>query len=301
MEVSIIIVNYHSDELLREAIISIREKTVGVKYEILVVDSDPCGYTEAMLESIAGDISIRYIPMAENRGFGAANNEGFRFARGKYLFCLNPDTLLVNNAVRILADYIDNHPECGACGGNLFHKDMSPALSFRRILPGPFWEISEKYRRHPERLLYGRNTKFNHSCRPLNVGYITGADLMLRKSLIDKIGGFDPDFFMYFEETDLCSRIHNAGFTVMSVPQAKIIHLEGQTIGTQALNRRKLEYYEQSRVLYYNKNLTPEKAAKALQIHIKKLIKSSSKPGIAGEEARLQLELCRKFSGISTV
>ncbi len=287
MDVSIIIVNYHADKLIADTLDSISEKTNGVEYEVIIVDSDPRDDTQRFFNSLEGSKPMKYIPMDTNRGFGAANNEGFRHASGKYLFCLNPDTLLINNAIKILADYMDNHSDCGACGGNLFHEDMRPALSFRRILPGKFWEFSEAHHRHPERLLYGRNTKFNHSRHPLKVGYITGADLMLRADLIDKIGGFDPAFFMYFEETDLCFRIHKSGHSVMSVPDARIIHLEGRCIGTQPINYKKLEFYAKSRAIYYKKNLSVKKSDEAIKIYLNYLRKTASKPGHRGEEAHI--------------
>lgn len=290
MDVSIIIVNYHTEVLIRDALVSIEEKTSGVDCEIIIVDNDPTDTSRALLGSIKCGMPLKYLAMTENKGFGMANNEGFRHASGKYYFCLNPDTLLVNNAIGILFDYIDSHPRCGACGGNLFHEDMSRAISFRRILPGVLWEFSESVKRHPERLLFGRNTRFNHTGHPLKVGYISGADLMLRADLIKGIGGFAPEFFMYFEETDLCARIRRAGFDVVSVPQARIIHLEGKSMGLEEVNHKKLKYYSRSKVEYYRRNLPLEKAAKAYGFHLRALRKRAAGNGGGAESARAQLE-----------
>lgn len=294
MDVSIIIVNYHTEKLICDAVRSISEKTSGVDCEIIIVDSDPVEESRFVLGSIDCGMPVTYVEMPENRGFGMANNEGFRYASGKYLFCLNPDTLLVNNAIKILFDYMESHPQCGACGGNLYHEDMTRAISFRRILPGPFWEFSEGMKRHPEHLLFGRNSKFNHSGRPVKVGYITGADLMLRADLIGGTGGFAPEFFMYFEETDLCARIHKAGYNVISVPDANIIHLEGKSMGNAAVNHNKLRYYAQSRVAYYKRNLPLRKAAAAYRIHLRNLRKWAKREGLGGEEARVHLSYTLK-------
>ncbi len=294
MDVSIIIVNYHTEDLILDAIRSIEERTVGIDCEIIIVDSAPTAESRSMLNLSGGSVPVRYMEMPENRGFGTANNVGFGVAKGKYYFCLNPDTILVNNAVKILFDYMDSHPKCGACGGNLYHEDMSRAISFRRILPGPLWEFSEGMKRHPEHLLFGRNSRFNHTSHPIKVGYITGADLMLRAELIKEIGGFAPEFFMYFEETDLCARIHRAGYDVVSVPQAKIIHLEGKSMGGETVNHNKMKYYAQSRVEYYRRNLSLGKAARAYRFHLRNLRKAASRGGLGGEISRVHLGMTLK-------
>ena len=290
MDVSIIIVNYHTEGLIKNAIDSVIEKTGGVTYEIIVVDSAPDDSARNVLGAIKPGVPYRYLELAENRGFGAANNEGFRYATGKYLFCLNPDTLLVNNAVKILFDFMETHARCGACGGNLFHADMRPTHSFRRILPGTLWEISEGMNRLPEHLLFGRNSKFNHSGRPKKVGYITGADLMLRRDVVKETGGFAPEFFMYFEETDLCSRIRKSGYDIFSVPAAEIIHLEGQSMTTEEVNTKKFKYYADSRVEYYKRNATLKEAAKAYKIYLKNLRKSAKNTDEIGKIAQVHYQ-----------
>ena len=260
--VSIIIVNYNSLHLIEDCIESIIARTSGIDYEIIVVDytyQPCCGYM--ICRRFGG--RVRTLELPDNVGFGGANNEGFNIARGEYLFCLNPDTLLVNNAVKMLAECLDCYPQAGACGGNLFGPDMRKAHSFRRITPGLFWEISERLRRHPERLIFGRNTRFNKSSRIKSVGYITGADLMLRRTALEQTGGFSPEFFMYFEDTDLCRRLRKLGWKLLSVPQAKIIHLEGGSFKTDDSEEtrrkmmRRIEMYEQNRHTYYRLHHSP--------------------------------------------
>lgn len=286
MDVSIIIVNYHTESLIKDAVDSIIEKTAGLTYEIIVADSAPDDSARKVLSGLTPGVPYRYVELSENEGFGSANNEGFKYAKGKYLFCLNPDTLLVNNAVKILFDFMEAHPRCGACGGNLYHADMRPAHSFRRILPGILWEISEGMKRLPEHILFGRNSKFNHSGRPKKVGYITGADLMLRGDVIKKIGAFAPEFFMYFEETDLCCRIRKSGYDIYSVPAAKIIHLEGQSMTGEEVSTKKFKYYADSRVEYYRRNATLKGAVKAYKIYLKHLRKAAKRSGEIGKNSR---------------
>jgi GT2 family glycosyltransferase len=177
-----------------------------------------------------GGPPITYIKLPENIGFGRANNEGAKIAKGRNLFLLNPDTILLNNAVKILSDYLDSNSRTGCCGGNLFDADKKPTYSFKRFFQfSIFGEISALLLNTPEYLLYGKNAIFNHTEKPLTVAHVTGADLMIRKAVFDEHNGFDPDFFMYLEETELEWRIKKSGYIITSVPDAHIIHLESKS------------------------------------------------------------------------
>ena len=252
LEVSIIIVNYNTSNLINSCIESIFKMTSGVKYEIIIVDNA----TEDLSNTIynARDSRVKLVQLTKNIGFGLANNEGFKIARGRNIFCLNPDTIIINNAIRILSNYLDEHPEVGACGGNLYDEDMKPTLSFRRIFPGIFWELNELLHLLPERIIFGKNSRFNSSDKPFEVSYITGADLMLRHEVAKAIGGFSKEFFMYYEETDLCKRITKMGYKIVSVPSAIIQHLEGRSFGDSEFNKGRIERSERGRCIYYRRN-----------------------------------------------
>lgn len=252
MDVSIIIVNYNTSALINDCIRSIFNYTKGIDYEIIVVDNASENLSET-IES-ASDPRVHLIQLPKNVGFGRANNAGFKVAQGRNLFCLNPDTLLLNNAIKILSDFLDANLGAGACGGNLFDTDMQPTLSFRRLLPGVHWELNELLHLWPERLFYGRNQRFNYTNTPLNVGYITGADLMIRASIANYLGGYSPEFFMYYEETDLCARIHRAGYGIYSIPTAHIQHLEGGSFDNNTINTSRFERSERGRAIYYRRN-----------------------------------------------
>lgn len=252
-DVSIIIVNYNTSKLINDCIESIIKLTNGVTYEIIVVDNNTEDLSEVIKE--ASNPIVRLIQLPENVGFGRANNEGFKMSQGRNLFCLNPDTLLLNNAVKILSDYLDTHPECGACGGNLYDENLKPSLSFRRILPGIFWEVNELLNIIPEKLLWNKNRIYNTSNRAINVGYVTGADLMIKSVLFESLNGFSTAFFMYYEETDLCKRIKNLNFKIKSIPQAKIQHLEGKSFdNSDSINHKRLERSEHGRSVYMHRN-----------------------------------------------
>jgi len=252
MEVSIIIINYNTVSLLCDAIDSVLEKTTDISYEIIVVDNNSSDNSENIIPEKYSE-KVVFLKLPENIGFGRANNEGVKIAKGRNIFFLNPDTILVNNAVRILSDYLDNHSEVAVCGGNLYDADMKPTHSFARHFFSVFYEVDFFFMNCLSRIKYGKNSNFNYSEKELEVMCIVGADLMIKKLVFEKVGGFDPDFFMYHEEQELCFRMNKNRYKIMSVPTAKIIHLEGKSF-TSNWSRLKIELGARS--LFYKKTHT---------------------------------------------
>lgn len=240
MDVSIIIVNYHSAQMVIECVESIYKRTSGITYEIIVVDNDSGDNSATHLKNVLGD-KITLVLADENLGFGKANNLGAEYAKGEYLFLLNPDTLLVNNAIKILHDFMKSNHNTGVVGGNLFSPDMQAVPSYclqfddlnterkkaswRGILMNKIVQIATA--KHRKQIFAG---EFNYSGDEKKVAYIFGADMMIPKKLFDNLGGFDPDFFMYSEEQELSWRVTAKGYNIVNIPQAQIIHLEGATV-----------------------------------------------------------------------
>lgn len=249
MNVSIIIVNYNTVSLLCDAIDSVLEKTTDISYEIIVVDNNSSDNSENIIPQKYGD-KVIFIKLPENIGFGRANNEGVKLANGKYLFLLNPDTILLNNAVKILADFLENNANAGICGGNLVDEKRQAAHSYSMILPSITWELNILFAEFPEKLFFSKNVWFNHTGKARKVAHITGADLMIKADLFRRLNGFDADFFMYFEETELTFRLKKVGFEVYSIPQAEIMHLEGKSIGT---DEKRVKMILSGRNLFYKK------------------------------------------------
>lgn len=257
MDVSIVIVNYKTTDLIVNCINSIRKYTREISYEIIIVDNNSGDNCHDTLRRAFPQDNLVFISLNDNRGFGMANNEGFRVAKGRNVLCLNPDTLLMNNAVKILSSYLDEHEDVGACGGNLYDEDLCPAYSFSRMLPSFIWELNILAFGKIERFLYKDNRNFNNMGTPIEVGYITGADLMVKNKVIEQTGGYSPEFFMYYEDTDLCCRIKRKGYKIMSVPAANIQHLEGKSFGRgeNEVNERRIDMSEGSRLIYYMMNV----------------------------------------------
>lgn len=226
VDVSVILVNFNTFDLIKNALDSVFRHTVAVSFEVIVVDNNSDRAIRERLFSLYGD-SVKVILLPENLGFGRANNEAIKIACGKALFFLNPDTVLHNNGIKMLYDYLYSDTSIGACGANLTNSENKPTHSFGRLFPTFLYELDILFFRWCSLVRFGRNRKYNYSNKPIRVAYITGAALMVKSSVINEIGAFDPDFFMYYEDTELCYRINQKGYTLKNVPWVTIQHLEG--------------------------------------------------------------------------
>lgn len=221
MDVSVIIVNYNTRKLTAACIDSVYAKTRKVSFEIILIDN---ASTDGSKEFFERDSRINYIYNTENLGFGRANILGYKYASGRNIFLLNPDTILLNNAIKELCNYIDNHPNVAICGGNLYSREGVPSLSHQQqgdiLLP-----LLLRY--YFRKLIPNQN--FNHTHQPLSVNMLSGANMMIRRTIIEEIGFFDPDFFMYFEDNEFCHRVRKHHYKIVNYPGARIMHLEGQS------------------------------------------------------------------------
>lgn len=249
LDVSVIIVNYNTLEVTAKCIDSIYEKTEKISFEVIVVDN---ASNDGSKDFFGKDHRIKYIYNDENLGFGKANNLALNSAEGRNILFLNSDTLLINNAIKILSDFLDSHPRKGACGGNLFNFDMMPTHSYKKRYYSIWSELNCLLHCIPTRILKDKNDSFNNSGNPIEVAYVTGADLMVKKRVLDETGSFCPDFFMYFEDEELCRRIRNHGWKICSVPDAWIMHLEGWSSEKHS-STRKNPMYQESRKKYLEK------------------------------------------------
>lgn len=240
MDVSIIIVNYNTALLLKNCLHSIIEKTIDLDYEIIVVDNASTDDSVVMIE--LNFDKVKLIKSDENIGFGRANNKGAKYADGKYFFFLNSDTLLINNAIKILFDFMENDANLnvGACCGNLYKQDLSPNYSYSLNLPSLLSIF--KYRAH----LRIKDENFNHTNVNKDIINVIGADLFIKKKLYDLLDGFDPKFFMYVEDSEFSYRINKTKYKIVSIPNAKIIHLQGKSSTNTFKIRMEIDGY-----LYY--------------------------------------------------
>ena len=228
-QVSVIIVSYNTKELTINTIKSVVDKTEDINYEIIVIDNDSKDGSVEELKKIFQD-KIIIIESKENLGFGRANNLGIKHSKGKYIFLLNSDTELINNAIKIFYEYMEQNGKVGVCGGNLYNVNNVPEVSYVLYKNNIFSFFFYSYLSIIQDYFY-KITKmrknwfhFNYSNKIKEVGYISGADMFIRKEALDKSGLFDENIFMYCEDGDLNFRIRNEGYNIKSIPQVKIFH-----------------------------------------------------------------------------
>lgn len=246
-DVSVIIVNYNTKVLTENCIDSIVKHTTDINYEIILVDN---ASSDGSIEYFENFNNIKFIKSEKNLGFGRANNLGYKHALGKYIFLLNSDTIFLNNVLKILYQKMEELSQNVAFIGCplLSHDGISYTTSY-----GTFPKISEIFKALRD-LYYGKFIKPNINNNsdlpidklPLEVDYITGADLFMRKNIIDQFGLFDSDFFMYFEETELQNRYNKLGYKSILVSGPQIIHLE-----PSLKNLKKKKYTTKHRYIFF--------------------------------------------------
>lgn len=254
MDVSIIIVNYNTAEMTGECISSIYKYTLGVKFEIIVVDNNSNDQSLNYLKEKFPGITL--ISLKENIGFGRANNEGAKIAKGKYLFLLNSDTLLLGNAIKSLLTFYEEKKQIlnlGVIGGILLNQKGIQCESFDRF-PNYKNEFAKLFAIHSSSIKYV-NTKIknNRQKKYFLVDYVCGADMFMSKKLFESISGFDRRFFMYYEESDMQKRLHDMGMVNIILPNVQIIHYGGGS-ETKHLSIKKRTIISTSCLLYMQKH-----------------------------------------------
>ena len=284
VEVSVIIVTYNSSSFIGACLSSIYEYTKGVDFEVVVVDNDSGDGTVDVVER--GFPGVRVIRSMDNLGFAAGNNLGVREAKGEYLLFLNPDTELTSNAVLqflgvrrqasggsgvLGANLVDRNGKPVFCGGNfpsvwqqVFDLGLNrvfPKYYRRKLAVAKTVEDSQEAPAPAQ----GRGGKVGEY-RLLDMDYVCGAAMFMRKEDFERVGGFDEGFFMYYEEVDLCRRMKASGVSERSgdpdlsgrcqvVPAIRIVHHESASVTSDhSFNYKKYELLEQSKYCYFKKH-----------------------------------------------
>ena len=238
MDVSVIIVNYNTKDTTKQCVDSIIAKTHGVNYEIILVDN---ASVDGSTELFSKDERIVFIGSNENLGFGKANNLGFSRAKGKYIFLLNSDTILVNDAIAIFFEKMKFAGKDVACLGTyLYDCNMKPNQSFgryltiRRCIKGCLATYTNKLFAKSSVEMWGSHKDY------MDVEMIIGADLFIKRDVIEKYGMFNPLFFMYHEENDMQRRYAVNGYKNQLIKGPKIIHLEKVSSSTMSSMKKKI-------------------------------------------------------------
>lgn len=252
IKVSIVIVFYKNKKELLLCLQSVKKQKTKYPYEIIVVDNSRGISLEKTISKFADETV--YLRSPENLGYAKGNNLGAMYAKGEYIFILNPDTKLSDKAIDLLTDFLNKNKDSAA---------VSPALIDKK--GKLLYQIPEK-RLNPLRQIFTYTfmvklfpdnrikseflQKKTGNELPYEVEVLPGSAIMIRRAVFEKVGGFDKNFFLYFEENDLCQRIREEGYTMQKIPQAKILHDWRPEDGDE----KSKKVFEESRFYYFRKH-----------------------------------------------
>jgi len=231
VDLSIIIVNYNVKEFLANCLQSVSKASKGISAEVFVVDNNSTDGSISFLKKRFGDVN--YIENNVNVGFGKANNQAIKKAKGTYTLLLNPDTLLQEDTLHVLIEHMRKHDSCGACGCKILNPDGTFAPESRRSVPTVSAAI---YKAIGLTALFPENRHFGayyQGWKDENEGgeipVLSGSFMFFKTKCLRELGGFDERFFMYGEDIDLCYRVSEAGWEIHYVPETSIIHYKGES------------------------------------------------------------------------
>lgn len=243
-DLSIIIVNYNVKEFILNSLDSIKKSSDGFEVETIVIDN---ASKDGSVEAIAKQFpEVNLIASNENLGFGKANNLGLEKAKGKYILLLNPDTILKEDTIAKMIEFFEKNKDAGLAGCKVLNPDGTLQLPCRRSFPGPwtaFTKVSGLSKLFPKNKLFAKyNLTYLDENKTYEVDAVSGSFMMLRREVYEKIGGFDPQFFMYGEDLDLCYRVQKAGYKVYYVHSTEIIHYKGESTKRSSIDETKVFY-----------------------------------------------------------
>jgi len=251
MDLSIIIVNWNSSELLSRCLESLYCADVGGEFEVIVVDNASYDGCDEMLQTKFS--AVEFIQSQENLGFARANNLGASKAHGKVLLFLNPDTEIVGTALRTMMGVLETRPDAGIVGCRLLNEDRTLQTTCVLAYPRILNELvdSEALRRaFPNLSLWGTAALMEREPKTVPVECVSGACLMIRREAFDRVGEFTPHYFMYVEDRDLCYKVRKAGYKTYFTNTAEVIHYGGSSSESRAESHFSTVMRQQSLLIF---------------------------------------------------
>jgi len=234
-DVAVIIINYNTAKYTLECVASVYSKTRdSVDFRVIVIDnnSEPEDF-QLLKNGLKSYKNLHLHRSPINTGFGGGNMLGVQFSKAKYLLFLNNDAFFENDCLKILWNYMESNQEVGVSTAQNYDENGNHVISFdhdkglRKLLFGRSFLEKINPEKFPKR-------KKEYS-EPVKVNYVNGAFMFFRTSVFEKVGGFDNNIFLYFEEMDICHRMRNINKSAMLVPEAKITHYQGVSTGVSKI------------------------------------------------------------------
>lgn len=260
-KLTISIVNYNTGEYLLRCIKSLEKVTGEIDMVVYIVDNASSDDSLWKVKNEKINLDINYILNDQNLGFGKAHNQVLKKLSTEYILILNPDVEVKKGDLATMISYMEDNPGIGAATPEIILPNGMIDLTAHRGFPTPW--ASFKYFILKDDSLYhltGQDLTKTHE-----VDAITGAFLLTRKSVLEKVGFFDEDYFMYAEDIDLCFRIKKAGYKIVYLPQVKILHHKGISTGlkkhslqnstaTTETRKKMTGYFYQTMKIFYKKH-----------------------------------------------
>lgn len=253
-DISIVMVNYNSGGLLSKSLQSIFNSGCDSNTEVIVVDNNSDDNSAQNARAIFPQVN--FIQNDRNLGFAKANNLGIKKSQGRSVLLLNPDTVIVHGALQKMVEFMNTSPKIGIIGAKLLNPDGNVQLSCRSF---PSW-INAIYNRYsPITRMFPKNkhaagyllTDWAHD-EPRQVDWLSGACLMIKREVLEQIGLFDEDFFMYCEDIDICYRSKQAGWKNFYYPDAQVMHYIG--CGKKKVSFKSIIFHHISMYKFFRKH-----------------------------------------------
>jgi hypothetical protein len=258
MDVSVVVVNWNTRDILRDCLRSVYEQTKDIRFEVIVIDNASSDDSAAMVRREFPQAIL--IENPENRGFAAANNQGMKIGKGRYVLLLNPDTIVLDGAIEKTMAFADLHPDVGVVGCQVLENETKiqrtcfafPSLrnlilqesGLRRLFP------RSRFFGAADMGWWDRNTE-------RDVDVVSGMFMLARREAIEQVGLMDEDYFIYAEETDWCFRFWRAGWRCVFTPLARIIHRDGGSKSTMQTSVKMFVQQQKNMLIFYRKNRGP--------------------------------------------
>jgi len=258
-DLSVVIVNWNTIDMLRDVLASAFETCGDITMQMIVVDNaSHDGSADMVAAEFPQAVLLRN---SENRGFAAANNQGFEVATGRHILLLNSDTIVLGDVLAASVRYLDAHGDVGAMGCRVLNTDgtmqrtcaMWPSVTNLALQTSGLWKLpAPKFLGRYLMMDWQRDTE-------RDVDSISGCYLMLRRAVLEKVGALDEDFFFFGEETDWCRRMRDAGWRLVFAPVGEIIH--HGSVSAKKLNHKRDLLLTDATVRLHTKHSGPVSAA----------------------------------------
>lgn len=244
LKLSIIIVNYNVKYFLEHCLHSVEKAVAGIEAETIVIDNHS---TDGSIQYLQQKFpSVKFVCSKENVGFARACNKGLQLSSGAYVLFLNPDTIIAEDCFKKCFDFFETHTDCGALGVKMIDGSGNFLKESKRAFPSPLTSLFKLFglgRLFPQSKVFNRyHLGHLDENKPHEIDVLAGAFMLIKRSVLNKTGGFDEDFFMYGEDVDLSYRIQKSGFKNYYFPGTTVIHFKGESTKRGSLNYVRLFY-----------------------------------------------------------